>query len=69
MTHHDVLTDRQKEVAGLTAEGLSDQAIAFRLKLEPATIQYHLQNVYETLGLSVPSKNPRVMLCRWWWGV
>lgn len=44
------LTDRQVEVLGLAAGGLSNQAIADQLGVTLQTVKFHLSNVYVTLG-------------------
>ena len=46
------ISEREREVLGLTAEGLSAPEIGRRLHLSPATVKSHLQNVYEKLGVS-----------------
>ncbi|MER5279162.1 AAA family ATPase [Streptomyces sp. NPDC002809] len=40
------LTAREREVAGLAAEGLTNQAIATRLYLSPRTVETHLSRVF-----------------------
>jgi LuxR family maltose regulon positive regulatory protein len=44
------LTERELEILALTAEGLSNQAIAERLFLAVGTIKWHLQAIYGKLG-------------------
>ena len=46
------ISDREREVLQLTADGLSAPQIGARLHLSPATVKSHLQNVYEKLGVS-----------------
>jgi two-component system nitrate/nitrite response regulator NarL len=46
-----VLTEREGEVLGLLAEGLTAPAIAERLVVEPSTIKSHLKNLYGKLGV------------------
>lgn len=45
-----VLTAREAEVAGLVAEGLTNQEIAQRLTVATRTVETHLENVREKLG-------------------
>ncbi|OWY60812.1 hypothetical protein B7486_67160 [cyanobacterium TDX16] len=47
----NVLTRREQEVAGLAAEGQSNQEIADRLGLSVRTVENHLQRAYEKLGI------------------
>jgi two-component system nitrate/nitrite response regulator NarL len=46
------ISEREREVLALTADGLSAPQIGARLHLSPATAKSHLQNVYEKLGVS-----------------
>jgi DNA-binding NarL/FixJ family response regulator/class 3 adenylate cyclase len=45
------LSDREREVLGLTAEGFSDVAIAERLDLTPAEVETHVDQIFLKLGL------------------
>jgi pimeloyl-ACP methyl ester carboxylesterase/DNA-binding CsgD family transcriptional regulator len=45
------LTDREREVLGLVAAGLSDSEIAERLVLSPHTVHRHVANIRRKLGL------------------
>jgi two-component system, NarL family, nitrate/nitrite response regulator NarL len=47
-----ILSDREREVLALTAEGLSAPEIAERVHLSPTTVKSHLQATYEKLGVS-----------------
>lgn len=47
----DRLTERQREVAALVAEGLSNEEIAGRLFLSPATVKSHLTAVMRRLDV------------------
>ncbi|MCX4584916.1 AAA family ATPase [Streptomyces sp. NBC_01481] len=49
------LTPRELEVAGLVAEGLSNQEIAARLHLSRRTVETHLSSIYRKA--SVPSRS------------
>lgn len=48
---HD-LTEREREVLGLLAEGLSNQQIAERLVITPATVKFHTRSIRSKLGTS-----------------
>lgn len=45
------LSERELEVLGLIAEGLSNEAIAHRLVLSLPTIKWHTSNIYGKLGV------------------
>jgi DNA-binding NarL/FixJ family response regulator len=47
-----ILTPQETQVARLAAEGLSNGEIASRLFLSRRTIEYHLNKVYQKLGIS-----------------
>ena len=46
------LSQRERQVLQMIAEGLSAPEIGRQLYLSPATIKRHLQNLYEKLGVS-----------------
>lgn len=46
------LTDREREVLALVAEGDTNAAVARRLKVSENTVKFHLQNLYLKLGVS-----------------
>ncbi len=48
---HD-LTEREREVLALLAEGLSNQQIASRLVISPATVKFHISSIRTKLGAS-----------------
>lgn len=45
------LTEREREILGLLAQGLSNKAIAARLYLSVRTVEGHLANIYARLGV------------------
>ncbi|HEY8445926.1 MAG TPA: response regulator transcription factor [Thermomicrobiales bacterium] len=47
----DVLTDREREVLALMAEGRSNTAIAERLYVSEGTVEKHVTNIFGKLGL------------------
>lgn len=54
------LTDREQEILGLLAQGLSNKAIAARLYLSVRTIECHLDKLYGHLG--VHSRTEAILL-------
>ncbi|HET8952595.1 MAG TPA: response regulator transcription factor [Solirubrobacteraceae bacterium] len=46
-----VLTEREREILGLVARGLTAPAIGKELYLSPATVKTHLGHLYEKLGV------------------
>lgn len=47
----DELTERERHVLSLMAEGLTDRGIAERLWLSPKTVETHVRHVLQKLGL------------------
>jgi DNA-binding NarL/FixJ family response regulator len=47
----DQLTDRERDVLTLMAEGHSNQSIATRLVLSPKTVERHIGHIFAKLGL------------------
>jgi DNA-binding CsgD family transcriptional regulator len=47
----DVLTQRERHVAELVAQGASNRDVAEQLFIRPRTVELHLTNVYRKLGV------------------
>ena len=57
-----LLTDREKEVLGLIAEGMSNRAIAERLFVAERTVEAHVTRIFAKLGLQEsPDVHRRVL--------
>lgn len=57
-----VLSQREREVLGLVAEGLSNRCIAERLFVTERTVEAHITSVFTKLGLSEdPATHRRVL--------
>ena len=58
----DELSDREREVLSLLAEGRSNRAIAKQLYLSPRAVERHIQGIFQTLGLpDTEDDNRRVL--------
>jgi serine/threonine-protein kinase len=58
----DELTEREREVLALIAEGHSNAAIGARLYLSPKTIETHISQIFAKLGLrDATGGHPRVL--------
>lgn len=56
------LTNRQREILGLMAEGYSNARICQELYLSPRTVESHVRGIFTTLGLSeTPDGSRRVL--------
>ena len=57
------LSDREREALGLVAEGLSNKAIAARLFITERTVEAHVTQMFQKLGLTdEPEKHRRVLV-------
>jgi DNA-binding CsgD family transcriptional regulator len=45
------LTERERDVLELVAQGLTNREVARRLFISPLTVRKHLEHVYEKLGV------------------
>ncbi len=62
---HDLiedLTDRERSVLALMAEGRSNDAIASALKISPKTLEAHIGTIYSKLGLEPAGGDHRRVL-------
>jgi NarL family two-component system response regulator LiaR len=50
------LTDRELEVLVLLAEGMTNQQSAQRLSISVSTLKFHMNNIYEKLGVQTRSE-------------
>jgi DNA-binding NarL/FixJ family response regulator/class 3 adenylate cyclase len=58
----DALTDREREILSLMAEGRSNQAICERLFLSPKTVETHIGSILSKLGLAPATDDHRRVL-------
>ncbi|MEU4425432.1 response regulator transcription factor [Actinoplanes sp. NPDC024001] len=56
------LTERERDVLTLMAEGRSNQAVAARLHLSPKTVEAHVRSVFGRLGLTDTADDNRRVL-------
>jgi DNA-binding NarL/FixJ family response regulator len=63
-THNplDDLTEREREVLAIMAEGRSNQAICQRLYLSPKTVESYVRAVFTKLGLEMGADDNRRVL-------
>jgi DNA-binding NarL/FixJ family response regulator len=62
---HDLLeglTEREREILGLMAEGRTNQAISERLFLSPKTVETHVGAIFSKLGLLPAADDHRRVL-------
>jgi DNA-binding NarL/FixJ family response regulator len=58
----NLLTDREREVLALVAEGRSNSAIAERLVVSPKTLEAHVRQIFQKLDLHESSDDHRRVL-------
>jgi DNA-binding NarL/FixJ family response regulator len=58
----DELTERQREILGLMAEGRSNVGICERLVLSPRTVESHVRTIFRKLGLADTEDDHRRVL-------
>jgi DNA-binding NarL/FixJ family response regulator len=58
----DELTDRERDVLSLLAEGRSNRAIAKQLYLSPRAVERHVQGIFQTLSLPDTADDNRRVL-------
>jgi DNA-binding NarL/FixJ family response regulator len=56
------LTDRERDVLGLIAEGRSNRALAAQLFLSPKTVEAHVNHIFQKLGLDESADDHRRVL-------
>jgi two-component system, NarL family, invasion response regulator UvrY len=56
------LSQREREVLALIAEGLSMKEIAYRLSISPRTADTHKQRIFEKLGVNKSIAAARVAI-------
>ena len=57
----DDLTARERQIATLARDGLSNAEVGARLFISPRTVEYHLHKVFNKLGISSREHLDRVM--------
>ena len=58
----DELTERERSVLALMAEGRSNRAIGERLFLSPKTVEAHISTIFSKLGIQdTPDDNRRIL--------
>jgi DNA-binding NarL/FixJ family response regulator len=62
----DPLTDRERQVLQLTAEGLANKQIAAALDISENTVKFHLSSLYAKLGVTSRTEAVRAGARRGW---
>jgi DNA-binding NarL/FixJ family response regulator len=58
----DELTERERDVLALIAEGRSNLAISERLYLSPKTVEAHVKHIFQKLGIDESPEDHRRVL-------
>jgi DNA-binding NarL/FixJ family response regulator len=58
------LSDRESEFLALVAEGVTNTRIAERLSVSEHTVKFHLQNIFQKLGVANRTEAARLFLQR-----
>jgi serine/threonine-protein kinase len=53
------LSERERQVLALMAEGLTDRGIAERLTVSPKTVSTHIQHIFDRLGIADSARDNR----------
>jgi DNA-binding NarL/FixJ family response regulator len=62
----DLLTDRERQVLQLTAQGLANKQIAKALDISDNTVKFHLSSLYAKLGVTSRTEAVRAGARRGW---
>jgi DNA-binding CsgD family transcriptional regulator len=58
------LSEREREVLRLVAEGMTSRAIGERLFIAPSTVNYHLTAIFNKLGVDTRAQAVAIALQR-----
>jgi DNA-binding CsgD family transcriptional regulator len=64
VTGWDSLTDTERAVAGLVAEGLNNKQVAARMYISPHTVAHHLRQAFRKLGIASRVELARIVVER-----
>ncbi len=62
----DPLTERERQVLQLTAQGLANKQIASSLEISENTVKFHLSSLYAKLGVTSRTEAVRAGARRGW---